>query len=40
MNPDTHYKLQAILEYNEIDLLKELGYSWTNLYEIIFKFEV
>lgn len=39
MNPDTHYKLQAILEYNEIDLLKELGYSWTNLYEIIFKFE-
>lgn len=39
MNPDTHYKLQAILEYNEIDLLKELGYSWNNLYDIIFKFE-
>tara|TARA_B110000305_G_C19328554_1_gene582740 strand:- start:380 stop:1036 length:657 start_codon:yes stop_codon:yes gene_type:complete len=24
---------------NEIDELKDLGYSWTNLYDIIFKFE-
>ena len=39
MNPDTHYKLQAMLEYNEIDVLKDLGYTWNNLYDIIFEFE-
>ena len=39
MNHDTHYKLLDMLEYNEIDILREYGYTWTELYDIIFLFE-
>lgn len=39
MNRDTLYRLQDMLEFSELDLLKEYGYTWTDPYDIIFQFE-
>jgi dTDP-4-amino-4,6-dideoxygalactose transaminase len=39
MNQDIHYRLQDMLEFNELDVLKEYGYTWTDPYDIIFLFE-
>ena len=39
MNRDTRYKLQDMLEFSELDVLREMGYHWKDPYDIIFKFE-
>ena len=39
MNQDTRYKLLDMLEYDELDVLKRMGYTWKDPYDIIFKFE-
>ncbi len=39
MNQDTHYKLLDMLEYDELDILKRMGYTWNDPYDIIYKFE-
>lgn len=39
MSRDTHYRLQDMLEFSELDVLKEYGITWNDPYDIIFLFE-
>ena len=39
MNQDTRYKLLDMLEYDELDVLKRMGYTWKDPYDIIIKIE-